>query len=146
MSLTATIASPIALLPIENPFLKLKKNVWSSPVGLKPLRVQFQPFERRTNVTRTSRVKHSSMICAAALIVECMYNQLGKLHTDPTNLLCNYRTPSSLIENYQHTPQGLMREVCLEDLKLPEQLSNGLKRTSTRTGKSGLAPKEVQRR
>ncbi|KAG8365173.1 hypothetical protein BUALT_Bualt18G0076800 [Buddleja alternifolia] len=78
MSLTATIAIPITLLPIvqsEYPCLKLKKNVGCSPAGLKPLRMQFRPFERRTNITCTSRVKRSSIICAAALNATCAAEQ-----------------------------------------------------------------------
>ncbi|KAK6154497.1 hypothetical protein DH2020_008745 [Rehmannia glutinosa] len=77
MALSATIASPIGLLPVVRSVdqcLKLKKNVRSNPVGLKPLRVQFQPFQRRS-VTHAFRVKHAPVICGAALNATCAAEQ-----------------------------------------------------------------------
>ncbi|KAL6543063.1 hypothetical protein OROHE_010583 [Orobanche hederae] len=65
MSLSATISSPIVLRPevrSEDRYFKLRKNVPSNPVGLKPLCVQF-PFVR--SITHAIRVKHASVICAA---------------------------------------------------------------------------------
>ncbi|KAL7088134.1 hypothetical protein ACP275_13G109800 [Erythranthe tilingii] len=78
MSLTASIASPITspfVVRSEDRCLKQPKNVWSSPVGLNPLSLQFHPIERKRITTHAYRVKHSSVICAAALNATCAAEQ-----------------------------------------------------------------------
>ncbi|KAI3466393.1 hypothetical protein Pfo_023056 [Paulownia fortunei] len=74
MSLSASPITSLSIVRSEDQCLKHKKNVWCNPVGLKPLCVQFQPFERRS-VTRAFRVKHASVICAAALNATCSAEQ-----------------------------------------------------------------------
>ncbi|KAI3456780.1 hypothetical protein Pfo_013443 [Paulownia fortunei] len=78
MALTATIASPITSLSIvksEDRCLRQQKIVWSGPVGLKPLCLQFHPFERKRIITHAFSVKHASVICAAALNATCAAEQ-----------------------------------------------------------------------
>lgn len=70
----------------EDRCLKQRRNVWHSPVGVKPLRLQFHPFERKPVgvkplrqqfhpferkriINHACRVKHASVICAAALVI-----------------------------------------------------------------------------
>ncbi|KAL0320905.1 UNVERIFIED_CONTAM: hypothetical protein Sradi_5352000 [Sesamum radiatum] len=59
--------------PVEQ-CLQFKKNVWSSPVGLKPLRMQYHPVQRRS-ISSASRVNHASVICSAALNATCAAEQ-----------------------------------------------------------------------
>ncbi|XP_051136012.1 protein YELLOW LEAF 1, choloroplastic-like [Andrographis paniculata] len=77
MSLSNTVATPITLPPtvrFEDQFLKIRKNVLFRPMGLTPLRMQFQSVGGRI-ITYTPRVKHSSVICAAALSATCAAEQ-----------------------------------------------------------------------
>ncbi|KAL3614727.1 hypothetical protein CASFOL_041484 [Castilleja foliolosa] len=79
MSLSSTIANPIPIQSLyivrpESRYFKLKNNVQFSPVGLKPLRVQLRPFERRS-ITCVPRARHASLICAAALNATCAAEQ-----------------------------------------------------------------------
>ncbi|KAL9159935.1 hypothetical protein ABFS82_08G167100 [Erythranthe guttata] len=74
---TVTVASPVTPLftiPSRDPCYKLKKNVWSNQVKVKPLCVQLKPFERR-GLTPSYRAKHASLICAAALNATCAAEQ-----------------------------------------------------------------------
>ncbi|KAK6149439.1 hypothetical protein DH2020_016964 [Rehmannia glutinosa] len=78
MSLTASIASPITSISIvrsKDSCWKQQKNVWCIPVGQKPLHMQFHPLERKRIITRSFRVKHASVICAAALNATCAAEQ-----------------------------------------------------------------------
>uniref|UniRef100_A0A5B7B515 Uncharacterized protein n=1 Tax=Davidia involucrata TaxID=16924 RepID=A0A5B7B515_DAVIN len=73
-SLTAsTIATP-ARMPLVRSgghCTRQPKLVGSCPLGLRPCRTQFQPFNRRRPVTHAIRVKSASIICAAALNARC---------------------------------------------------------------------------
>ncbi|KAK4420862.1 hypothetical protein Salat_2036700 [Sesamum alatum] len=73
------VASPITSLSVVRPVdqrlqfkkpvkqcLQFNKNVWSGPVGLKPLRLQYHPVQG-SSISSASRAKHASVICAAAL-------------------------------------------------------------------------------
>ncbi|KAL3851106.1 hypothetical protein ACJIZ3_012988 [Penstemon smallii] len=78
MSLSTTIASPIPSLSIvrsDEHCVKQQKNGWPSTVGLKPLRMQFQPFERNKSIAHAIRVKRASVICASALNATCAAEQ-----------------------------------------------------------------------
>ncbi|GER54956.1 hypothetical protein STAS_32583 [Striga asiatica] len=75
MSLSVMMVSSIALQPtvgLKDHCLKPKRNVLSSPVGLKPLCMQFS-FGR--SKAHTIQVKRASVICSGAMSARCSAEQ-----------------------------------------------------------------------
>ncbi|KAL2483686.1 Uncharacterized protein Fot_45130 [Forsythia ovata] len=77
LSASATVgpATTLSIVRSEDRWLKQIKRVGSCPVGLKPLRLQFHPFERRRTTTQAFRAQLASITCSAALNATCAAEQ-----------------------------------------------------------------------